>query len=1061
MPSRLAFISWVFLVLLCGFLANSPVMAETGWKLIRTVTKYDRYYLTDPGCLEQIKKAGNLACSVSGGHGSTGATGWFEFDFDIPQTGWYELFSGYPSGDVEFIIDPPSDTQTTTGLYVYGGNGMTSQGDKISNIWLAAGKHTLRIQRYVWTGFPPIPSFTIQQSTSELTETIRTSLAGTGTIFRKGECPPLQIFSGGRERPSILTVRVNDAATGAHRSTTRVNVPASKNIEEQQIPVYCQQEGDYSITFGDTVGHPFDNRDLREIAYEVIDTTPHATRVGELKKTLSQEIDCATTPPDYSDSHGTHVVHKKFGSYREAGDIDWIKYQPLNGYLRKLAPEPSWFAYKLHVTDVQHPYVIEVDYPDDAVRTFAIVLRESDPLAYPVAGGVDSGAEFQLSEKMLTHTLIYWPRALDTRIVFMTARTGTRAAAGRIRVYRVESDLPALQTPVNSGRYFANWYEEGADFLSMYGAPDESINGIRTATERWAEAVVYMGGSVLFPTTVIYNFALYPSRYNKAFSTSPNNDVLRRMLLVAEKHGMKLLPELHPRADELAWPYAMSPDPKPNLLVSKDGQTLKNLPPYYNPIYPANQNWYVNMIGELVDNYKDSPALLGVSLRLMQWQNPTLNNFQSLDWGYDDFTVGLFERETGITVPGGLTDALRFRKRYDWLMAHAKEQWVSWRCEKIAQLYKRIRDRVRQARPDLKVYSTAFDGYPSAFGASWLRDAGIDPQMLAQIDGVVLINALHAYGRRYDEESTQGTRDNLLDPTVLNAMNAPTHSGKFLSYARYFEATETVLPPEKLGFPAATKKTWMSAVINPAGRNYLERYAVELAETDASWLGDGGNAYTLGQPELREFLQEYRLLPSAHFIARPDARDPIAVWELTRAMNYLFYAVNRERFPVNVQLRLNGPREIYRLSTGHKMIIQKNILSLQLQPYQLMAFRASKDVRIMGVTTIIPAEDLKRVTTQVQWLETLNNDVQNGRVMQILANTQRQTLNVAAEQARIALNQGHVWRARTIMENHELLSVYKDVGRFPPELRSEGRTDINRSRLDNDALVKFDLFGKK
>lgn len=1034
-------ILWLLLLLPRHSIAE-PTVTQTGWKLARPAATFDRYYLTDPHNLAKIRTTGNLAGAATG-RGHTNVMGWFEYDFRVPQTGWYKLFTGFPSGDVEFIIDPASREHPTNGLYIYGSNGSNGNGDKIGNIWLTVGKHTLRIQRYIWTGFPPIPNFTIQSSDSSLVESIRASLSSPRTIYRKNECPSLDIYSGKRFLSDKLTINISDTTSGALLTTSEVRLPVSHDLVNQQIPVYCQTEGNYTISFGDSSGHRFDKRDVREINYEVIDTNPLPRGGGHIAKTLVQEIDCSTTAPDYYGGATTRVVHKAFGSYRESGDVGWVKYELLKEPIRKLAPEPSWFAYKLKVTTTQRPYLIEVDYPDDKERTFAIALRESNPLSYPVASGIDSGGEFSLSNKILTHFVIYWPRAAGTRLVFMTGYTGRPAAAAKIRVYQIDGDLPALDVPVNGGRNFMNWYEEGNNFTSLFGAPDLSPVGFRVATERWAKTVDYIGGSVLSPTAVIYNFASYPSEYNRTFSTPSDNDILRRMLLISEKYEMKLLPELHPRADELAWPYVESPDPKPNLLVSNDGKTLNNLPPHYNPLYPANQDWYIGMIGELVDNYRDSPALLGVSLRLMQWQNPTLNNFHSLDWGYDDYTIGLFQKETGLTVPGAPGDAARFRKRYEWLMANARERWISWRCDKIAQLYTRIRDRVREARPDLKVFSSVFDGYdnyPKDFGTSWLRGAGIDTKILSRIDGVVLVNALHAYGRRDNREDDlviQTVRDNLLSPDVLHSMIKTNSNGVFLSYSRYFEALPYIVPPQELGFPATTKRTMMSAVINPAGTHYLERYAVQLAETDASWLGDGGNGYTIGQPNLRDFLKEYRSLPPVSFVPRQDARDPVAVWELQRSGDYLFYAVNRERFPVTVQLRLRGSGQVYRLSTGQKMIPQKNILSLQLQPYQLIAFKASKGVSITGVATKVPAEDLRRVTTQVQWLEALNHDVQSGHGIQILPDTQRQILTVAATQARIALSQNHVWRARTIMENHALLSVYKDIGRYPPDLRNE------------------------
>ena len=1010
------------------------------WLLKREAASFDRYHVTDPQYVEAIRSPGNR-------HGLAGTEGmqvkgWFEYDFTVPKTGWYKLsVTGENNGGgIEYVIDPSSPRGSISRASIYAP--MTSlPKEKVGNVWLTLGKHTLRVERYYWTGFSPIRSFSLTKSSNQESESVRAEIVGAGSVFKVNQCRALRIYSGDLSLPGKLTVWVKDAVSGDVRSTLLVTLPRSEGVSHQDIPIYCKLEGEYTISFGDWNANPISDNDMGYIHYSVIGSNPVTDADSEVKRTLVQEINCAAELPDYAAGR-THVVRKPFGSYRESGSNGWLAYQSLGVRQRASAPEPSWFAYKLAVKDVQQLYMVEVDYPDDATRTYAIALRESDPLTYPVAAGVDSGGEFSITNKMHTLTLLFWPRATQTRIVFAPAKMD-RAAAARIRVYKVDGGLPALVAPKTGFRHFVNWYEEGTNYLSIFGAPDESDHGFRIATERWAKAVAYMGGDTLSAAVNVYNFVLYPSSYNKAFAIPAGSDRLGQMLFISEKYGLKFLPELHPRADELAWPYADSPDPKPNLLVSKDGTTnyyaadgkTRNLPPYYNPLYPANQEWYIGMIGELVDKYKGSPALLGVSLRLMQWQNPTLNNFNSLDWGYDDYTVELFQKDTGITVPAKKDDPRRFRQRYEWLMAHARDAWIAWRCQKIAQLYTRIRDRVRQARADLKVYSSVFDGYPSEFGTDWLRGAGVDVQLLSRIDGVVLINALHAYGRVYADNTTQGTRDNLLDPRVLKSMIEPNGSGKFLAYTRYAEANTIPFPPQQLGFDSKTKQTWMSAVINPAGRHSLERYAIELAETDASLLGDGGNGYTLGQPVLREFMQEYRRLPTARFTPRKDARDPVAVWALSRSTDYLFYAVNRERFSVILQLRFDGLGEVRRLSSGQKMLTQNSMLNIQLQPYQLMAFTASAGVNITAATSIIPVEDLNKVTSQVLWLENLSREMKNIQLTSRLTPNQRQTVQVAAQQAREALNQNRVWRARTIMENHELLPVYERIGRYPPYLR--------------------------
>ncbi len=1023
-----------------GLFATQVASAQTAWSLTRPAGSFDRSALTRPEYAQKIRFGGTL----SGAKDDWGITGWVEYDIEVPRSGWYEFTVTGGGREVQYLIDPQSPS-TSERVAVYGTSGHSLVADKVGNFWFTAGRHTLRLQRYFWTGFLRIESFTITAASAALAKSMRVALSDSTGIYRVNECPPLEIFFGGRDLPTVLTLWIKDA-TGKLSRTESLPIPRSPDLLKHTVALPCNEAGVFTVAFGENgiyVPYP----DVRSIVYEVIDTT-HATHANVVSqsadartklipiKSLVEEIDCGQVPPDYSAGGDTRVVSSASGSlYRESGDIGFTRYQrtPTEA-LRKLLPEPSWFAYQLHNIVPQTPYLVEVDYPDDRLRTFAIALRESAPLSYPVAGGVDSGGEFSLSNKMLTQSLLFWPRAEGTRVTLLNAHDGRRAAASKIRVYRLEGPLPPLVPQGTAGRQFLNWYEEGSNFLSMYGAVHEYAEGQRAATDRWAEAVRYAGGTTLAPTVSIYSFALYPSRYNLAFS-KPDTDYLRRMLLVAEKHGLKVLPELHPRADELSWPYASAADPKPHLLVSKDGKATSSLPPLFNPLFPANQDWYVGMIGELADTYRDSPALLGVNLRLMQWTNPALNNFHSLDWGYDDYTVGLFARETGSAVPlGAAGDKARFAVRYNWLMANARAQWIDWRCRKIASLYMRIRDRVRQARPDLKVYSSVFQWEPTDTPLDALRGAGIDPALLREIPGVELINATHSYGRKEaDALATQPARDALLDPRNLALLSGSNTSGHFLTGANYIEATEAIVPPAQLGFPAITKLTWMSATANPAGRHQLERFAVQLAETDATMLGDGGNAYSLGQPVLREFLAEYLRLPPEPFSLRRDASDPVAVWERATERSFMFYAVNRERYPVTVQISLSAGAKPVRLVDGSPVTVKDNRLRIDLEPYQLIAFRAASAVRIRQVDFRVPPEQRARVTEQVHWLQELEKEGE--KKPGHLDDLEKARLRQAAREASDALSQDHLWRARTLVEHSQLLAIYRKLGRSPPQLR--------------------------
>ena len=463
------------------------------------------------------------------------------------------------------------------------------------------------------------------------------------------------------------------------------------------------------------------------------------------------------------------------------------------------------------------------------------------------------------------------------------------------------------------------------------------------------------------------------------------------------------------------------------------------------------------MVGELMDRYKDSPALLGVNLRvMMHWADSIFNNFHSLDYGYDDYTVSLFNQETGNNITlGSPTDPTRFMQRYTALTSGAnRDKWIAWRGDKIAQLYTAIRDRVRQARPDLKVYTSIFGYFNEPM---LLKEAGIDVDKLRQIDGVVVVNAMRGYGRDptilgnnyfpHDSHGPNGDvafqkhRDSVLDPVAMNATASATTSASFLDSANYFEHLNgTLIPPSDLGF-SQTPATMLSAVVNPAGRHYLERYAVQLAETDTAWMGDGGNTYTIGQPLVREFMQEYRRLPEARFTKRNDATEPVAVWELAQSAGYYFYAVNRERYPVTVNIQLNG--QVVSLASGQPMSMSNNLLTLTMQPYELRAFKGSAGVGISSVTQTIPAADLQLVTDQVVFLETnpLLADLNDPAAL-VIWNTKKQ-------QARAELDAGHYWRARLIVESHELLQIYNRIG-YPPRLRDNGSVTAGPTTVFED-----------
>ena len=918
--------------------------ADAPWQLRIEARAPSRSSLVPADGAERIRQAGTLG----GGPKDCCIAGWVDYDFGVPERGWYELFALEAVSETEFIIDPSSPT-----AYAYGTASVENGMAKIVNAWLAAGAHTLRVQRYFWTGLPRLSGFLMRKGGTRLDAAMQVSSAEP-RIYRLGACPPLELRAGGQALAARLGVYATAKFGDPGKRIAQLAVTPSTLPQQYMVSIPCDTEGAFSLVFADAAGAIPWTR-VRPVNYEVVDTRAAAGASGA-EATFSAPVldfDAASRDPDYSGGGGTRVVHQSFGAYRESADGGWTEWQRAGTAQRMLMSEPAWFAYRMAGVAAQQPYSVEVDVPDDGLRSEAIALRESSPLAYPVAGGVDTGGGFGQSNAFQKSTVIFWPRAPEPRLVIMNAHSGSRAAAGHVVVRRIDGPLPPLLPAAGrGGREFINWYEEGTNFLSLYGMRDDgSSAALQEAVSRWAESAAYAGATILMPTVAVYESVLYPSQFNRTFS-KPDQDLLRRIVLAAEKRGLKVIAELHPRSDELdiAGPGA-------NLSVSKEGTTnffqgdgkTRNYPALHDPLNPDVREWYLGMITELAQRYRDSPAFAGVSVRLWQWANPGLAHFHSLDWGYGEIAFGRFVKEAGIVPPPALLSgngASAAKARYQWIVQSARDEWVKWRCAKVAELFAEMRSRVAAVRADLKIVAnlTVWPGQEHALAQAW-REAGIDPALLRAIDGVRVLDATASYGRR----ETASVEDPLLRELMVQAGTLSSAGRAFLTPANYLEATDAIVPPDALGFAPQTKRTWMSAVANPAGRSALERFAVLLAESDADWLGDGGNGYALGQPPLRGFLREYLSLPSERFTQVGSADVPVVVRTLSRSDGIWFYAVNRAPHGARVLFEMSAATSITRPGDGSVQPTSGSGFTVSLLPFELAVFRADPGASIAWI----------------------------------------------------------------------------------------------------------------
>jgi len=153
----------------------------------------------------------------------------------------------------------------------------------------------------------------------------------------------------------------------------------------------------------------------------------------------------------------------------------------------------------------------------------------------------------------------------------------------------------------------------------------------------------------------------------------------------------------------------------------------------------------------------------------------------------------------------------------------------------------------------------------------------------------------------------------------------------------------------------------------PTALHFLEPYASALAEFDACRITRGGlfldKAHTA---ELRQFAAAYRALPRVKFDTVGAATDPAAVRTLVWNGKRYFYAVNREYYPVEIQLHFSAaPAAVHDLGTGQSAVATV-AAPFKLGPYELRSFAMEPATEISGFAATPPQDIMAAITRDTQ-----------------------------------------------------------------------------------------------
>lgn len=822
---------------------------------------------------------------------------------------------------------------------------------------------------------------------------------------------------------------------------------------------------------------------------------------------LIERIDCTQNyPADTYFSYGdVRITFSEAGKYREA------EAKPL-----------SRFGYRFSVKSVGKPHLAVVRYPDDKRRFMCMM----DGTSYDLTIGTFTGVKQPLTHKMQEIRKIFWPRWNDCSIVFMTWGNGEPAAVADIQIYELD-DLPALNIGKNEEsmptRELGLQFEDPCGMTFSMGAYTE---------QEWLERTIsymhFTGQNLLTYPIVWYHGPVYPSKCELsglaesvaapdrtiyARWTSDLTDWVDILLKKFEKEGLEfqgaltllrlgsLMKDMNINLDSIK----VGKETYNNMLANDQVQastadwtveynvlnyekqttgTLKEWAygehngsfgkgPMFNPLHPTVQKAILTLISEIANRYGKSPAFKGISVNM--WHATILWYF-SLQSGYDDYSIGLFERETGVKIPVDQKAPDRFSKRYNYLTSNYQEQWISWRCEKIRELIRKMRDVLTSARPDLRLTLTMWTEttIPGWFGTpgkpehqifarkslyQLCREGGLDVKLYSNEPGIDIDYSMvpsrdrdgwSTLGADLPLERTCSFRDHdFLDRETLDAVARQEYPGAFIfdcwveAWGKYSHAPcdPDDQQAENLqvmwGKPAEGIRRsfsiypednfwWNSqSRITPhfqGGTYYMEYFAHALAELDACRITRGGLFTDTGHSEMiQSFAKAYRALPAKKFGTIGTTNDPVAVRSLSLNGKRYFYLVNREYYPVKVTLHFRRDKNHFAdLVTGQK-INTSELFQIELVPYALRSFLADADTEIAGFEAMIP-EAIK--SALLQEAEKVKANIIN---MKNSGKELPESIGKTVSEMDSALSEGRYAYVRKILNSYPMMKINETV----------------------------------
>ncbi len=809
------------------------------------------------------------------------------------------------------------------------------------------------------------------------------------------------------------------------------------------------------------------------IKQPVIDNPGNYEKGMKLK--LVWELDPAITPvtTEYISCNGdgtiaeSDVIETRLGKFRRTST------EP-----KKAGPggEPcNYISFKYTIKNPGRPHLAVADYPEDSERCQEMRITDSEPPYDLLWYGLNSaeigndtvcmGFENPITNKLLRHHAVFFPSQKNGTVSIFSVGgafgKGKAAKVGEIRIYEILNDIPMVKINDAPGqrKWLSQQTERGIYQISQscFSSPlaplrrrllllsdtpnfyrdwiltfSNMIKRMRFAGENAHVCGLYMYSGVLYASQFSHT-----TNFNRQYNGSLK-DCHALMAKMFEENGlgffggleMESLPEIIcDFTDEEVAKGADTPlqvDCHGHQVIGFKGRRIRTCP---NWIHPQARKQFERLINEILSLYGKEQGFKGLVLKIHDRWGPCwrIEENNPLYASYDDYTISLFERESGIKIPVNSKSADRFRNRYEWLKKNAGNKWVRWRCDKMMEIYLWVVKRLQETRKDLKLvicqWSNSIksvekmtDPNDSTLAFKYFKMRGLDLKRLKNNPNIILTRTVAA----------NAALKELLHGKSRGNWRAMAHS-----YAH-----TTAFANDGINGIAANFKWVEAQVPAPGGKKWLWKYS-----STESWPAPGGkyfsdyltNIFIRTNPvffmlpmqdivlwngrenQVAKFAQAYRSLPATKYKRLTGKGLDKNIWiEVTSFDNAIWgYAANPQCWNIKVKMQLKNPAKITDLKND-KSFTGKT-WEFTLGPYEILSF---KILKIADDPVII---DSAQVLVSAQGRKLINNTVR------LLARTLEKYKTVLQKKKLYATGKYMLESCRTNIAKEDYSTAYENI----------------------------------